>query len=453
MKNMKKLLASILCVALCAATFVGCGDSGNNGGSSAAGGESSAASTDGGDNAKTGSLTINYLSSRNTEEAVMTTLQDIADNYAKENPDMDFSYEVESITDRTSYLQKLKILASSDELPEWFESDPDTFFADLVANDAVYNIEDLYEELGVTDKFFNICKEYVKLPGTDKIYLMSWQANAEYFFYNKDLFAQAGVTETPKTMDELLDVCKTLKDAGITPISTQSSDWPILRYFAMIPFRQTGNTYLEEACAGTGSWGTDVGIANATYMQELAQYFQTGFSSTDYDTMVDLFVGNKAAMMYNGTWVLPDLMDKSTGDLRSDLSYFTMPTYKDNDTTGASDYFANCGIGTAVRKDAMTQDMKDYLAYVFDNYSEIALNDYDLLPSIKPSSTEGLPEIYQTILKDVTNVNTYAKCWDVVINSASLETLNKSTTELCLGEMTPQEWADSLDQSVKENNK
>ena len=188
-------------------------------------------------------------------------------------------------------------------------------------------------------------------------------------------------------------------------------------------------------------------------MQELAQYFQTGFSSGDTDTMEDLFVGNKAAMLYDGTWVLPKLIDESTGDLRSDFSYFTMPTYKDNDTTGASDYFANCGIGMAIRKDAMTQEMKDYMKYVFDNYADITLNDYKQLPSIQPSSTEGLPAVYQDILEDVTNVNTFAKCWDVVIDSASLETLHKSSTELLIGEMTPQEWADSLDKAVAANNK
>lgn len=444
MKNTKKLLSTALCAALCTAMLAGCGDSKNNGNNSAAGG----------DNSQSGSLTINYLSSRNTtSEAVMLALQDVADNYAKENPDLDFSYEVESITDRASYLQKLKILASSNELPEWFESDPDTFFASLVENDQVYNMGDLYDELGVSDKFFNIAKEYVKLPGSDEIYLIAWQANAEYFFYNKDLFAQAGITEVPKTMDELLDTCKALKDAGITPITTLGSDWPVLRYFAMIPFRQSGNDYLEKACAGTESWGTELGIENAAYMQELAQYFQTGFSSGDTDTMEDLFVGNKAAMLYDGTWVLPKLIDESTGDLRSDFSYFTMPTYKDNDTTGASDYFANCGIGMAIRKDAMTQEMKDYMKYVFDNYADITLNDYKQLPSIQPSSTEGLPAVYQDILEDVTNVNTFAKCWDVVIDSASLETLHKSSTELLIGEMTPQEWADSLDKAVAANNK
>lgn len=437
--KMKKVLASVLCALLCASALAGCGGSGDGGDNSAAASGS-------------GELHINYLSSRNTSsEAVMLALQDVADQYAEENPDLDFSYEVESITDRASYLQKLKILASSDELPEWFESDPDTFFSDLVDDGQVYNMGDLYDELGVSDKFFNIAKEYVKLPGDDQIWLTAWQANAEYFFYNKDLFEQAGVTATPTTMDELLTVCEQLDAAGITPITTLASDWPVLRYFAMIPFRQTGNDYLEQACSGEASWGTELGLENAAYMQELAQYFQTGFSSSDTDTMDDLFVGNKAAMLYEGTWVLPKLVDEETGDLREEFGYFTMPTYNENDTTGPADYFANCGIGAALRADAVTQEMKDYMKYVFENYADICLG-YNQIPSIQPTSTEGLPQVYQDIIEDVVGVNTYAKCWDVVIDSASLETLHKSSTELLLGEMTPQEWADSLDAAVAANN-
>ena len=33
-------------------------------------------------------------------------------------------------------------------------------------------------------------------------------------FYNKDAFEASGITETPKTWDEFLDVCQTLKDNG-----------------------------------------------------------------------------------------------------------------------------------------------------------------------------------------------------------------------------------------------
>lgn len=445
MKKLKRLASVLLCAALSISTFAGCNDgTPSSGVQSGEPGKSS-------ETAATGKLSINYLTSRSTDEAVIKSLTDIAANYKKDHPD--FSFEVESITDRTSYLQKLKILASSDELPEWFESDPDTFFADLVKEGAVANIEELYQELGVSDKFFNISKEYARLPGTGELYLMTWQCNAEYFFYNKDLFQKAGVTELPATMNSLLEVCAKLKNAGIIPISTVSGDWPVLRYFAMLPFRLSGNDYIVDASAGTASFGSDTGIKGAEYMQNLAQYFQTGYSSADYDTMVDLFVGNQAAILYNGTWVLPDLLDKDTGDLRSDFGYFKMPTYSGSDKTGASDYFANSGIGTAIPQKYMNQDMKDYLKYVFDHYADICLNDYHTLPSIQPSSTDGLPSIYQDILKDVTSVNTYAKCWDVVIDAASLETLNKSTTELCLGEITPQQWADSLDASVKDNKK
>lgn len=447
--SIKRAVASVLCAALCASAFAGCSPQSSSVSAASSTGGSAPAST--APEKSSEPLSIHYLTSRPTDDAVIKSLQDVADKYKETHPD--FSYEVESIADRGSYLQKLKILASSDELPQWFESDPDSFFKGLVKEGVPYNIEDLYKELGVSDKFFNISKEYARLPDTGELYLMTWQCNAEYFFYNKDMFKKAGVSEPPKTMDDLLTVCQKLKSAGFTPISTVSGDWPVLRYFAMVPFRLSGNDYITDACAGKSSFGTETGLAGARYMQKLAQYFQTGYSSADYDTMVDLFRGNQAAILYNGTWVLGDLVDKNTGDLPANIGYFKMPTYSGKDVTTASDYFANSGIGTAVPKKYMTQDMKDYLKFVFDNYADICMNKYHNLPSIKPSSTENLPAVYQDILKDVTSVKTYAKCWDVVIDAASLETLNKVSTELCLGEITPENWAKQLDTAVAENKK
>ena len=39
------------------------------------------------------------------------------------------------------------------------------------------------------------------------------------FWYNKDLFEQAGIAAPPATWDELLADVQTLKDKGIVPIS------------------------------------------------------------------------------------------------------------------------------------------------------------------------------------------------------------------------------------------
>ena len=400
-------------------------------------------------NAADRELNINWLSSRSASEATILAIQDIAKQYQEENPDLDFNFEIENISDHTAYLQKLKILAASDELPEWFDSDPDTWFADIVADGKAYSFEDLYKELGMYDQIFPISKEYARLSD-GSLNLMTLQCNTEYFFYNKDLFEQAGITEAPKTFDELLADCKLLQDQEIIPIA-MGADWPILRYIAQVPFRLTGNEYIENAVSGEGSFGEEAGLKGAQFMQDIAQYFQEGWSSADYDTMNDLFASGQAAIMYNGTWALEQAdMIGEDGNIKDNIGYFTMPTYSDADVTTATDFFANSGIGTAIRTDAVDDEMKAWIKYLLEHFADASLS-YDQLPSVMPDeeTMQSLPKVYQQIIEDVSNVNEYAKCWDVVIDSALVEPLEKETVILALGQETPEEWAANMDEYVK----
>lgn len=400
-------------------------------------------------NAADRELNINWLSSRSASEATILAIQDIAKQYQEENPDLDFNFEIENISDHTAYLQKLKILAASDELPEWFDSDPDTWFADIVADGKAYSFEDLYKELGMYDQIFPISKEYARLSD-GSLNLMTLQCNNEYFFYNKDLFEQAGITEAPKTFDELLADCKLLQDQEIIPIA-MGADWPILRYIAQVPFRLTGNEYIENAVSGEGSFGEEAGLKGAQFMQDIAQYFQEGWSSADYDTMNDLFASGQAAIMYNGTWALEQAdMIGEDGNIKDNIGYFTMPTYSDADVTTATDFFANSGIGTAIRTDAVDDEMKAWIKYLLEHFADASLS-YDQLPSVMPDeeTMQSLPKVYQQIIEDVSNVKEYAKCWDVVIDSALVEPLEKETVILALGQETPEEWAANMDEYVK----
>ena len=393
-------------------------------------------------------FTITYLSSKSETDALSKALLDVVALYQEDHPN--FNFELECIADRTSYLQKVKILASSNELPDWFDADPESFFASLVDEGLVYNMEELYDELGVADKFFNISKDYARLPD-GRLYLFTWQCNAEYFFYNKQIFADAGIEALPTTMDELIEVCDKLVEKGYTPFTMGgAASWPILRYFAFVPFRMSGNDYIEQACAGNRSFGGEDGLTAATYMQKLASYFQEGWTTADYDTMVDLFTSGQVAMLYNGTWVLQAVCDEN-GELREEFGIFGMPTFSENDATGPNDYFANSGIGTAVLKDSMNDQMKDFLLFLFENYPDIVVTKYNNLPSIMPSDTESLSEIYQKVMTDAKGVNKFAKCWDVEIDAASLETLNSATMDLALGAITPEEWVEQMDAAVAEN--
>ncbi|MET7463610.1 extracellular solute-binding protein [Nonomuraea sp. NPDC005501] len=46
----------------------------------------------------------------------------------------------------------------------------------------------------------------------------------EGVYYNKEVFAAAGVKETPKSFDEMLQVARTLKDKGVTPFFEMAGD-------------------------------------------------------------------------------------------------------------------------------------------------------------------------------------------------------------------------------------
>jgi multiple sugar transport system substrate-binding protein len=51
---------------------------------------------------------------------------------------------------------------------------------------------------------------YRNVPGNKKLYFMPYNEQASYFYYRKDLFAQAGITKTPDTWDEWLADAKKL---------------------------------------------------------------------------------------------------------------------------------------------------------------------------------------------------------------------------------------------------
>ena len=392
--------------------------------------------------------TITYISSRNATDAFMLCLEEIVDMYQETHPN--FNMEIEYIPERVSFLQKVKILGASGELPDWFDADPDNYIESLADEGVLYDMEALYEELGVSDRFFDISKDYARL-NDGRLYLFTWQCNAEYFFYNKNIFAEAGIEKTPETFDEFLEVCAKIKEAGYTPISVGDvTGGMFLRYMAFLPFRMTGNTYIEECCAGTRKFSEEPGIKAAAFMQELGQYFPEGFTTSDYDTFVNLFTSGECAMMYNGTWVLQNVVDENM-NLRDEFGIFTMPAYAENDVTTANDYFANSGIGTAILAESMDEPMKEFLAFLFDNYADLLITKYNSIPSLMPSSTEGLPEIYLRVMEDASNVHTFAKCWDVVIDTSSLDTLNEQTVNLALGVLTPEEWAAELDAAIEEN--
>jgi raffinose/stachyose/melibiose transport system substrate-binding protein len=154
-------------------------------------------------------------------------------------------------------------------------------------------------------------------------------------------------------------------------------------------------------------------------------------------------------MYYVGTWGIASLLDENK-ELRDDIAYFKMPIIDENDATGPNDFYAHSGIGTAIRVDAATDELKDFLSFMVDRFGDISHNTYGGLPSTKIEMTDDMPAIYRDILTDMAAVSDYARVWDVKLDAATVDTLFRQSQLLGLGEITPEQFAGEIDRSIQQ---
>ena len=95
-----------------------------------------------------------------------------------------------------------------------------------------------------------------------KKYLIPFGYHYAGMFYNPKVMATAGVA-IPKTWDEFLAACGTLKAAGITPVAIGSKNrWPAQFWFDYLLLRTAGPDYRAKLMAGEASY-TDPQVATA----------------------------------------------------------------------------------------------------------------------------------------------------------------------------------------------
>ena len=105
------------------------------------------------------------------------------------------------------------------------------------------------------------------------------------FWYNKDLFTQAGIEAPPATWEEFLEVVQQLKDAGITPIAVGAGDkWPAHFYYSYLMVR-LGGADVMNAIAADGNFNVPEVIAAGDELKRLIDMapFQPGFLAATWE--------------------------------------------------------------------------------------------------------------------------------------------------------------------------
>lgn len=190
---------------------------------------------------------IKWFIARGVDGPIAQTVKEIADEFTKTHPN--FQLVLEGIGDRPSYLQKLRTLIASNEMPDMFDTDPDAYADKLVKLGLLVDMKKVLKDIGKYDDYRPIALQYQQFAD-GSMYTLPLEYGIEGFWYNIKIFNDLGL-KTPTTFDELMTASETLKKNKITPMAVDGKDnWPVLRYLAFKPFRLTGNDFIEKVKKG-----------------------------------------------------------------------------------------------------------------------------------------------------------------------------------------------------------
>ena len=139
-----------------------------------------------------------------------------------------------------------------------------------------------------------------------KHYLVPFGYHYAGMFYNTQVMADAGVTQMPKTWDEFLAMCETLKAKGVTPIALGSKNrWPAQFWFDYLILRTAGPDYRAKLMDGSASYNDPEVKTAMEKWKELVDkgYFTANANADDWTDAGDKVARGDAAMTVMGTWI------------------------------------------------------------------------------------------------------------------------------------------------------
>ena len=289
----------------------------------------------------------------------------------------------------------------------------------------------------------------------DRVYGLPYNTGMVGFWYNTELFEQAGITETPETWSAFLAVVQQLKDAGITPIALGGSDlWPGHFWWSYLAMRIAG---LDAFVAASDNKAfDDPGFVGAgELLQELVamEPFQEGFLAVGYeeaDGQAATMGNGEAAMELMGQWAPGAQIDwaglegADADQLVETRSWFPFPEVEGG--AGAITEIFGGGDGIAVAADAPEATL-EFLRHVYDRENFSAVTDTSGNVPVLADGEDMLNNQALLPLMDALAVGTGFQLYlDQDYPLAVGTQVNESVGALIAGQMSPEEVVTSVNE-------
>src|SRR5215471_7985094 len=344
----------------------------------ALGGCSSSSSSTPSASGSSGPVTLNfYGADYGTGPANSTTKywDAVAAAFHAANPNI--TVKVQTV-DWTDFPTKVSTLIQNKQYPDILEGNPAPPYAQ---SGLIYPVSDVMSQSTIS----NLIPKFLKdgqYQGTN--YGMPFTTSTRAMYYNKKIFAQAGISAPPKTWAELQTDAAKIKAKGFIgygmPLGSEEAQAELLLWFL-----GNGGGYLSSS--GKYAINSPQNIATLNFMKQLAASGDTqpNPGGTDRKTVWAQFAQGKIGIVLGQPALIPIIQqadvlkptDYGTADVPGKAAPLT-------DTLGVHDDIVAFKAGGTAHQAAV----KEFLDFTYQDKWQLQFdNEYDLLPATQSAAT------------------------------------------------------------------
>ncbi|GAB3647776.1 type 2 periplasmic-binding domain-containing protein [Glycomyces tarimensis] len=371
------------------------------------------------------------------QDPMMSTWEDMANEWSE---DSGLTFDIQAI-ENEAFKDRLGTATQSGDTPDLFQTWGGGVLAEQVEAGLVQDLTGRLDDC--IDNVNPIALEPYTIDG--KLYGVPFDAGVVGFWYNKDLFAEAGIEQPPATWSEFTDAVEALKAADIAPIALAGADkWPAHFYWTYLSMRLVGLDGMD-AAAESGDFSGEGFVQAGEMLTELADMepFQPGFESATYgeaDGQAAHMGEGVTAMELMGQWAPTTQADASgTEGLGDSLGFFPFPEVEGGQGT-TSEYLAG-GNGFAVGADA-PEEVTDFLCFLMseENQSrEVADGGFTTVSSNPEAVVPEMDANTQAVVDALGTATGTQLYLDQAYPPAIGGVINEATEGLILGQLTAEE--------------
>jgi len=289
-----------------------------------------------------------------------------------------------------------------------------------------------------------------------KQYGLPFRMGIEGFWYNKKMFADAGITAPPQTLDELKQAVTKLKATNVIPISVGAGDkWPAAHYWYNFALRACSVNALKTATSSL-KFDDPCFVKAGTDLKDFigVQPFQPNFIATvaqqGAGSSAGLVATGKAAMELMGDWnfgVMQNLAGASWTTMKANLGWFPFPAI--SGAPGDPKAALGGGDGFACSKKAPSECV-EFLKYIASPEVQKAYAAVGVGLPVAKGAGDGVSEPVLKSILSATNDASYVQLWlDTAYGSTVGTAMNDGIIAIFAGTGTPQKVVDDMKSAAK----